>query len=298
MKARRRGWPTPPGGRGAGMSGVEDLQDAAEEAANSDGAEWWARFGFVARGVVYLIVGVIALQIAWAERPDTEASKDGALRAIAERPMSGVLLTVLAVGMAGYAAWRFSEALWGKRDETDEHKRTLKRLGSAAKGLIYVGFLVSVVRFIGGGPDSGGSGGGRESEESWTATVLDLPGGRLWVGAVAVALVGVAGWLAYRGLAQKYEKRLDTHEMGPVTGRIVDVVGVVGLTARGAIVGFAGYLLLRAALDYDPDEAAGVDGTLRELAAQPFGKAILTALGIGIACYGLYSWVEARYRRL
>lgn len=280
------------------MSGVEDLQDAAEEAANSDGAEWWARAGFVARGFVYLIVGVIALQIAWTDQPDTEASKDGALRAIAERPFAGVLLTVLAVAMAGYALWRFSEALWGKRDETDEHKRTLKRLGSGAKGLIYVGFMLSTVRFIGGGADSGGSSGGQESEESWTATVLDLPGGRLWVGAAALVLLGVGGWIGYRGLAQKYEKRLDTHEMGPVAGRVVDVVGVVGLTARGAIFAFAGYLLLRAALEYDPDEAAGVDGTLRELAQQPFGKAILTVLGVGIACYGLYSWAEARYRDL
>lgn len=292
------GWATPRGGRGAGVTGVEDLQDAAEEAANSDGAEWWARAGFVARGFVYLIVGVIALQIAWAQRPDTEASKEGALRAIAERPLSGVLLVVLAIGMAGYALWRFSEALWGKRDETDEHKRTLKRLGSAAKGLVYVGFLLSTIRFIGGGPDSGGQGGGRESEESWTATALGLPGGRLWVGAAALVLVGAGIWLAYRGLAQTYEKRLDTHEMGPVAGRAVDVVGVVGLTARGAIVGFAGYLLLRAALDYDPDEAAGIDGALRELAGQPYGQAILTVLGVGIACYGLYSWAEARYRDL
>jgi hypothetical protein len=280
------------------MSGVEELQTTAEEAANSEGAEWWARAGFVARGFVYLIVGVIALQIAWADRPDTEASKDGALRAIAERPFAGVLLSALAIALAGYAMWRFSEALWGKRDETDEHKRTLKRLGSAAKGLIYVGVLLSTVRFIQGGASSGGGGGGQESEESWTATLLGLPGGRLWVGAAAVALFGVAGWLVYRGLAQKYEKRLDTHEMGPVTGRVVDVVGVVGLTARGAIVGFAGYLLLRAALEYDPDEAAGVDGTLRELAERPFGQVILTVLGLGIVCYGLYSWVEARYRRL
>src|SRR5690606_28830338 len=133
-----------------------------------------------------------------------------------------------------------------------------------------------------------------ESEESWTATALGLPGGRLWVGAAAIVLMGVAGWIAYRGLAQKYEKRLDTHEMGSVAGRVVDVVGVIGLTARGAIFGFAGYLLLRAALDYDPDEAAGVDGALRELAEQPFGTALLTVLGVGIACYGLYSWAEAR----
>lgn len=281
------------------MTGVQVAHQKARQAANSDWAERLARIGFAARGVVYLIVGVIALQIAYSTDASNEASKDGALREIAKKPMSGPLLIALAIGMVGYILWRLSEAAWGKRDEEDERKRTAKRLGSAAKAALYGAFLVSTLRFIRLGPDAGGQHRtGGAPEDSWTAKALDVPGGRILVGVVAIVLIGAAGWIAYRGLAQKFEKRLDTSEMTPVTGRAVDVVGTVGLAGRGAIVGLAGFLLLRAALDYDPTKASGVDATLRVVAQQTYGKVLLTAIAVGIMAYGLYSWAEARYREL
>lgn len=281
------------------MTGVQVAHQKARQAANSDWAERLARIGFAARGVVYLIVGVIALQIAYSTDANNEASKDGALREIAKKPMSGPLLIALAIGMVGYILWRLSEAAWGKRDEEDERKRTAKRLGSAAKAALYGAFLVSTLRFIRLGPDAGGQHRtGGAPEDSWTAKALDVPGGRILVGVVAIVLIGAAGWIAYRGLAQKFEKRLDTSEMTPVTGRAVDVVGTVGLAGRGAIVGLAGFLLLRAALDYDPTKASGVDATLRVVAQQTYGKVLLTAIAVGIMAYGLYSWAEARYREL
>jgi hypothetical protein len=281
------------------VTGVQVAHQKARQAANSDWAERLARIGFAARGVVYLIVGVIALQIAYSTDASNEASKDGALREIAKKPMSGPLLIALAIGMVGYILWRLSEAAWGKRDEEDERKRTAKRLGSAAKAALYGAFLVSTLRFIRLGPDAGGQHRtGGAPEDSWTAKALDVPGGRILVGVVAIVLIGAAGWIAYRGLAQKFEKRLDTSEMTPVTGRAVDVVGTVGLAGRGAIVGLAGFLLLRAALDYDPTKASGVDATLRVVAQQTYGKVLLTAIAVGIMAYGLYSWAEARYREL
>ncbi|HEX4867714.1 MAG TPA: DUF1206 domain-containing protein [Acidimicrobiales bacterium] len=281
------------------MTSVEVAHQKAKQAADSEWAERLARVGFVARGFVYLIVGVIALQIAWSTDASNEASKDGALREIAQRPGSGPLLIALAVGLVGYMLWRLSEAAWGKRDETDERKRTLKRLGSAVKAAIYGAFLVSTIQFIRQGPDAGGkSRGGQGPEDSWTAKALDLPGGRILVGIAALVLIGAAGWIAYRGLAQKFEKRLDTSTMSPAMGRAVDVVGTVGLASRGAIVGLAGFLLLRAALDYDPTKASGVDATLRVVAQQTYGKVLLTVIAIGIMAYGLYSWAEARYRQL
>jgi len=272
---------------------------AAKRAADSDWTDRLARLGFCARGLVYAIVGLIAIQIAWGVSGGAgeDASKEGALREIAERPLGRPLLVVLAVGLAGYALWRASEALWGKRDEDDERKRTAKRAGSAAKAVLYAAFLVSTVKFISGGP-SQGSGGGDEQEETLTASVLDLPGGRLLVGAVGLAIIAGGIYVAYRGLAQKFEKRLDTSEMGPVTGRVVDVVGTVGMAARGLIFGVAGFLLLKAAVDFDPEEATGVDGTLKLLARQTYGQLLLTATAIGLIAYGLYSFAEARYRQL
>lgn len=272
---------------------------AAQRAANSVWADRLARLGFCARGLVYVIVGVIALQIAFGSGSDAgeDASKDGALREIAERPLGRPLLVVLAVGLAGYAAWRASEAIWGKRDEADERKRTAKRMGSAGKAVLYAAFLLSTVQFITGGA-SQGDGGGDEQEETLTARVFEMPGGRLIVGGVGLAIIAAGIYVGYRGLAQKFDKRLDTSDMGPTTGRIVDVLGTVGLAARGLVFGVIGFLLVRAAIDYDPADATGVDGTLKLIARQTYGQVLLTVTAIGIVAYGLYSFAEARYREL
>ena len=132
-------------GSGTAMSAatatIDQVQRSARRASDSPWADRWARLGFVARGVVYLVIGLIALDVVRDGGRGDEASKEGALREIAERPFGGALLVVLAVGLAGYAMWRATEAVWGKRDEEDEKKRTAKRLGSAARAVFYARVL-------------------------------------------------------------------------------------------------------------------------------------------------------------
>ena len=278
---------------------ANEANQAARRAAGSVWGDRLARLGFCARGVVYAIVGVIALQIALRSASgDLDASKEGALREIAERPFGRPLLVVLAIGLGGYVVWRASEAAWGKRDEDDEHKRTLKRAGSAAKALLYGAFLGSTVKFISGGPSQPAAGSGQEREATLTARLLDLPAGQLMVGGVGLAIVGGGAYVLYRGIAQKFEKHLDIAAMGPVVGRVVDVVGTVGMAARGVVFGVAGYLLIRAAIDFDPDQATGLDGTLKAIARQTYGQVLLTVTAVGLIAYGLYSFAEARYRDL
>jgi hypothetical protein len=275
-----------------------EVNRAARRAANSPWTDRLARLGFCARGVVYGIVGVLALQIAWGtDTRGEDASKEGALREIAERPMGGVLLAALAVGMAGYALWRTTEAAWGKRDEEDEAKRSAKRLGSAAKAAFYGVLTVSTVRFMTSGPQAQ-SAGGDQKEETLTAEVLGWPAGQLLVGGVGIAIIGGSLYVAYRGLSLKFDERLDTSEMGPVSGWVVDVLGTVGMAAKGLVFGLAGFLLLKAAIDFDPDQATGLDGTLRTIAHQTYGQLLLTVTAVGIIAYGLYSFAEARYREL
>jgi hypothetical protein len=253
-----------------------------------------ARLGFCCRGVVYVVIGLIALQIVRnGSTSGADASKSGALREIAERSFGRLLLLVLAVGLAGYAAWRLSEAIWGKRDEDDERKRTAKRLLSAGKALL----LVSAVRFTFGGPDAGG-GGGDQQEETMTARLLDLPGGWLVVGGIAAGLVVGGTYVLYRALSQEFEERLDTSEMGPVTGRLVDVTGTIGLAARALIFWLAGFVLAKAALEADAEEANGIDGTLKLIARQSYGAVVLTVVAVCLVAYGVYSFAEARYRQL
>ncbi len=269
----------------------------AQRAANSVWIDRLARLGFCARGLVYVIVGLIAFQIAdGADSSGDEASKEGALREILERSYGRPLMIVLAVGLGGYALWRASEAAFGKRDEEDERKRTAKRLGSAAKAVLYTAFLLSTLKFVSGPTPKGG--GGDQQEKNATARVLELSGGRLLVGAVGVAIIGAGGYVAYRGLAQKFDKRLDTADMGRVEGRVIDVLGTVGMAARGLIFAVAGFLLIKASIDFDSEQAQGLDGTLKVIAEQTYGRALLTVTAVGIIAYGLYSFAEARYREL
>ena len=127
---------------------------------------------------------------------------------------------------------------------------------------------------------------------------LDLPGGQWLVAGAGLAIIAAAIYIGYRGLSQKFNERLDTSEMGPVTGASVDVLGTVGMIARSVVFALAGYLLIRAAIDYDPNEAHGLDGTLKTLAQQTYGQVILALTALGLVCYGLYSFAEARYRDL
>ena len=275
---------------------IDQAQDSARRASDSPWAHGWARLGFAARGVVYIVIGLIALDVVRDGGRGDDASKAGALREIAERPFGSALLVTLAVGTAGYAMWRATEAVWGKRDEEDEKKRAAKRLGSAGRAVFYAAFCLTTVRFILDGPSSGTQ--GDQQEQTMVTRALELPAGQLIVAGVGVAVIAGALYIGYRGLSQKFNERLDTSEMGPVTGAAVDVLGTVGMIARSVVFALAGYLLIRAAIDYNADEASGLDGTLKTLAQATYGQVILALTALGLICYGLYSWAEARYRDL
>ena len=277
-------------------STVADARHTARRAAASSGVDWLARAGFVARGVVYGVIGLIALEVARSGGRGDEASKEGALREIAERPFGGVLLVLLVVGLAGYALWRAVEAIWGKRDEDDVRKRTAKRLGSAARALFYGAFCATTVRFVAQGPRAGSA--GEQQEKTIVARALELPAGQWIVGAAGAAVIAGAIYIGYRGLAQKFDERLDTSDMGPVTGSVVDVLGTVGMVARSLVCALAGYLLIRAAIDHDPRDAQGLDGTLKTMAQAGYGQVLLVLTAVGLVAYGIYSWAEARYRQL
>jgi hypothetical protein len=272
------------------------LHHSARRASDGPWTDRLARLGFVARGVVYMVIGLIAINVASDGGKGDEASKEGAVREIAERPLGGALLVVLVVGLGGYAMWRATEAIWGKRDEEDEKKRTAKRLGSAARAVFYAFFCVTTVRFILDGPSEGSQ--GDQQEKTLVDRALDLPAGQWIVAGAGLAIIAGALYIGYRGLSQKFDERLDTADMGPVMGAVVDVLGTVGMVARSAVFSFAGYLLIRAAIDYDSNEAQGLDGTLKTIAQQTYGQVILTITALGLFCYGLYSWAEARYRQL
>lgn len=272
----------------------ERSQDALERAAGSTWLERLARAGLAARGVLYLVVALLVVQVARGHR-ETEADKQGALRTVVHQPLGKVLVLILAVGFAGYALWRFVEAAVGPPDEDDPRKANVKRLGSAARGALYAFFCASAVKLL---IWSATTGSGDNAEADWTRRVLDWPAGTWLVGAVGVAVIGGGLYVGWRGLARRFRKRLKSYEMGPAERRWIVGVGTVGMVARMLVTVLVGVFLVAAAADHDPGQAVGIDGALKRLADRSFGPALLVAVAAGLAAYGLYSLAEARYRRV
>jgi hypothetical protein len=269
-----------------------DTQERIEDAAQP-WVEPLARLGLAARGLVYAVVGVLAVRIAL-EKPD-EADRRGALQAVKRQPFGEALLIVIAVGFAGYALWRFLQAVLDTEEEGADAKGLAKRAGYAARGVLYSAFCVSTVRFLMG---SGQPSGGAQQQQDWTGRLLEKPFGQFLVVAVGLVVIGAGLYSGYRGVTGKYRKRLKTGEMGATTDKWVDEVAVIGLLGRMAGFALVGFFLVKAAIDYDARESAGLDGALKRLGESSWGDLLIVLVGIGLFMYGVYSCVEARYRRV
>jgi hypothetical protein len=261
----------------------------ARQAANSPWLDRAARLGFLAKGLVYALIGVLAFQIAMGDQQ--RADQKGALQAIADKPGGSVVLWLMVLGFLAYAGWRFSEAAFGRRNETDEKKRTAKRIGSALNGAIYLAFAVLAFRTV---TSSSSSSSGADI----TAKVLEWPGGQAIVVIAGLVIMVVAVVMAWRGLKTDFEKHLNTAGMSRTTFTAVRRLGQVGYIARGAVFLLIGGLVVKAAVDHQPGKAQGFDVALRSLAGAPFGQVLLIAAALGLICFGAYCVAEARYRRL
>ncbi|GAB2933651.1 DUF1206 domain-containing protein [Streptomyces heilongjiangensis] len=263
-------------------------------AARGSVTEGAARAGLTARGVIYLLVGALALQIAFGEG-GRQADRQGALEEISEKPLGSFLLWALGIGVAGMALWRLSEAVFGAAGP--DGRKWTKRLASAARFVFYTFVAYSVLTFAAG---AGGGGGGSSDEQSKdvTARALELPAGQWLVGAAGVG-VSVAGvWIAVRAVMRSYHKHLRLGGMSRRTRRAVDVTGVGGGLARGLVFAAAGVFAVRAAIDYEPDKAKGLDDTLRSFADTPVGPALLACVAAGLVLFGLFSFAMARWRKV
>lgn len=269
---------------------MRTVVEAVEDAAASQWGERLARAGLAARGVMYCVVA--ALGFALPAGGDDRADKDGALLAVARQPLGRVLVAILATGFAAYAAWRFLEAAIGRRDEAG-WKGTALRLADAGRGLVYVALLGSAVAVLFGDADPP-----EEDEPEWTARLMGAAGGRGLVVAFGIGLVAVGGYLAVRGARQKFRKSLATAEMPRRARCWLPRLGTLGYVSRGVVAALVGGFLVKAAVEYDPAESRGVDGALRSLSAQPYGPWLLAGVATGLLAFGLFSFVEARYRRV
>ncbi|WP_228899338.1 DUF1206 domain-containing protein [Streptomyces sp. DH1] len=264
----------------------------ARRAANGSTAEGAARAGLTARGVIYLLVGVLALQIAFGTG-NREADRGGALAELVDKPFGAVLLWALGAGLVGMALWRLSEALFGATGK-DGHTAK-KRLPAAARCVFYAFVAYSVLAFAAG---SGGGGSSDRQSRDVTAKVMEMPAGQWIVGLAGVGIVVAGVVIAVQALRRSYHKKLKLGELSPRTRRLVDVTGVGGGAARGIVFAVAGGFAVRAAVDYEPDRAKGLDDTLRSFAETPLGPWLLVLVAAGLVLFGVFSFALARWRRV
>lgn len=256
--------------------------DTTDRAARASG-----RTGFAARAVLYVLVGLLALRLAFGGGAGTDASQQGAMAQVASGPFGGTLLAALAAGLAGYALFRFHQAVRGR----GEGGILRRRVVPAVRGLIYGGLsALAVQELVNPGEDG-------PEEAGVTAAVLELPGGTWLVAGIGLIVAAVGVWQfvhAWRG---------DTDELAgpgrvPARGRrLARATGQLGYVGRGVVFSLVGGFLVRAAIRHDPDAGVGLDAALQEVVEAPFGSGLLTVVAVGLILFGVHCGVEARYAR-
>ena len=265
---------------------MDDAEQAARTAHGSKPVELLARLGLASRGLVFAVLGVLALTLAFGG--DAQADHNGALRALTDRPFGEPLLLILAAGFAGYAAYLALSAAVGHRSE--EHPVAM-RLKDAAKTLVYAALAVSTVSFLARG-ESGGS------TPSRTADLMSRPGGRTAVAVVGLVVLAVGGYLAVKGLRRKHAECLEHYRVPSALRRPAITVGAVGYVGRGVTVGLVGAFLVQAAVRTDPQQAKGLDAALHSVLERPYGPVLLGLTAVGVLAYALWSFIEAAFRKI
>ncbi len=269
-----------------------DAQRVARKA--SEKFEWIGRAGWVAKGAVYAVIGILFVRIAWLDGGSSEeASQKGAVEEIAENAAGRVLLSALAIGLALYVCWRLLTVVlpgdWTGR-------ALLDRIGYAVSAATYVTLLVFTVDTLLSAGSTGDGGGEDRLVEGLVKDTLSMPAGRYLVGLAGLVVIGIGFAFVHKGWTRSF--RDDISGDNGIEGTLTDRLGIVGWIARGLIMVVIGWFLILAAYRFDPDEAAGFDDAVRQLTGTAWGSVIAAAIGVGFVAYGAFSVVSARFRDL
>jgi len=269
---------------------TDSAREQGKAVAGSRGLEVFARVGLVARGLVYGIVGILALKLALGDAGGKTTSQQGALKEIARQPFGEFLLIATAVGLASYAIWRLVRAAVGHGRETEDS--AVSRIGGVVSGIAYGSLCVAAIQIL---MDSGT---GSASADQPTGGVLDWPGGTWIVGIAGLIVIGEGLHQGYKGVSHDFLEKSKTEQMSPKVKRAFTGLGVFGYLARMVVFILIGYFLVKAALDYNPKQAVSLDGALGTLAHAPLGPLVLGVVAAGLIGFGLYSLADARYRKV
>ena len=261
----------------------------AEQARNHPALEWLAKIGTAVYGVMYVVVGWLAVQIAFGS-PSGNASGSGALREIAQQPFGELLLWVACVGFAALVVWKGFDAFAGHEEE-DGAKRTAARVASAGKAVVFAVLAVAAFQTVTGSSSSG------KSKDSYTAEVMSWPFGPALVVAVGLAIAAYGCYSIYKGVSDTWRKSLEAGGRSGDVGTVITVLARTGYAARGGAFLVIGGLFVWAGLTHDAKKSGGLDQALVTLRDAPFGQVLLVAVALGLACFGAYNVAKAWYLR-
>jgi hypothetical protein len=269
---------------------IRHAQAKGEDIARTRSFEWLARAGLVARGVIYAIIGILAIKLALGDGGKT-TNQNGALETISKQPFGKTLLILMAVGLAGYAIWRLVGAAIGHGPASADD--TKERVDGLTSGIAYGGLCVTAVSIV-----AGSGGGGSGSPDNATGGVLGWPGGQILVATAGLVVIGVGLQQGYRGVRRKFLEKSKTEQMSESVERWFTALGVFGHLARMVVFALIGYFFIRAAIDYDPDKAVSLDGALAALGKASYGPILLGIVAAGLIGFAAYSVADARYRKV
>lgn len=248
-----------------------------------------ARTGLVARAVIYLLIGWIAILVAIGHST-RQPNQEGALQLLAGKPYGSVSLWLLGIGFAGYALWRLSEAAFGV---TGEGKGAGPRAKSLARAVVYAFLCYLTFQVL-----AHSAGNETRKQQDVTASVMWQPAGQWLVAIVGLIVVVVGVTLIAEGLRRRFMKYLMTSRMSAKARRIVGRLGQIGVTARGVVFAIVGVLVVDAAVTFRPSKSGGLDKALLTLRGEPFGEFLMLLAAIGLVTFGVYGLAEARWRKI
>jgi hypothetical protein len=282
-----------------GETGSEKVEHVARR---HPGLVMLGRLGWVAKGLVYGVFGVLAVQIALdasgreqGNAAEQEASQTGAVAEIADTSFGEVVLYVVAAGLLLYALWRVISVLLPAESSA---KAWLTRVGYLVSAAVYTLLAWTALSFARHGGSSSAAEGEDAKVERFTRDLMEKSGGRWLVGAVGVLVIAIGLFFAIKGLQAKFRDELEPRDVGPIRHESIVTLGRVGWVGRAIVVSLVGWLLVRAAVRFRPDEAKGFDGALREVTDSGLGVALVWFAAIALVVYGLFCVISAPRQRL
>jgi hypothetical protein len=267
--------------------GVHRTEATADRGEKSDTAQLLGRIGMACYGVVHLVIAYLAVQVALGS--GKQADQKGALEQVGSTAFGQVLLWILAIGLVLFGLWQFLMAATGY-EWVSGGKRTRKRVGAAARGVVVIALGFTAFRLATG---SSGGGSSNEKQQEFTGKLLSLPAGPALVVIAAAAVLGVAIAAGIKGVKQKFLEDLNATELPGRSRRWVGWLGTTGYLAKAVVFTVVAILLAIAGFDSDAHKAGGLDAALKTLAAQPFGTVLLIVVALGLAAFGVYCFAAA-----